>query len=65
MSFHTLRIHQNIINEHHNKLVHSDMKNEFIRYMKCAGAFVNPNDMTRYSHKPYLLVKAFLAISSA
>jgi hypothetical protein len=41
------------------------MKIEFIRYMKCAGAFVNQNDMTRYSYKPYLIVKAALGISLA
>jgi hypothetical protein len=41
------------------------MKIEFIRYMKCAGAFVNLIDMTIYSYKPYLLVKAILGISSA
>jgi hypothetical protein len=33
--------------------------------MKCAGAFVNPNDMTRYSKRPYLVVNAVLGISSA
>jgi hypothetical protein len=43
----------------------SGIKTEFIRYMKCADAFVNPNDMTRYSYKPYLIVKAVLGISSA
>jgi hypothetical protein len=26
----------------------SGMKTEFIRYMKYAGTFVNPNDITRY-----------------
>jgi hypothetical protein len=25
------------------------MKTEFMRYMKCASAFVNPKDITRYS----------------
>jgi hypothetical protein len=30
-------------------LSNSDMNTEFIRYMKCADAFVNRNDMTRYS----------------
>jgi hypothetical protein len=41
------------------------MKPEFIRYMKCADAFVYPNDMTRYSYRPYLVVKDVLGISSA
>jgi hypothetical protein len=30
-------------------LSNSDMNTEFMRYMKCAGAFINPKDMTRYS----------------
>jgi hypothetical protein len=42
----------------------SGMKTKFMRYMKCAGAFVNPNYMTRYSKRPYLIVKAVLGISS-
>jgi hypothetical protein len=27
----------------------SGMKNGFMRYLKCVGAFINPNDTTRYS----------------
>jgi hypothetical protein len=27
----------------------SGMKTKFMRYMKCVGAFINPNDMRRYS----------------
>jgi hypothetical protein len=46
-------------------LTNSGMKTEFIRYMKCAGAFVNPNDMTRYSYRPYLVEKALMGISWA
>jgi hypothetical protein len=34
------------------------MKTEFIRYMKYAGAFVNPNNITKYSYNPYLVEKA-------
>jgi hypothetical protein len=30
-------------------LNNSGMNTEFMRYMKCAGAFVNAKDMTRYS----------------
>jgi hypothetical protein len=41
------------------------MNIEFIRYMKYAGAFVSPKDMTRYSYKPYLVEKAILGISSS
>jgi len=40
------------------------MKTEFMRYMKCAGAFVRSKDMTRYSYNPYLVEKAVLGISS-
>jgi hypothetical protein len=29
------------------------MKMEFMRYMKCVGAFVYPKDTTRYSKRPY------------
>jgi hypothetical protein len=32
-------------------LSNSDMNTEFMRYMKCAGAFVSPKDMTRYLAK--------------
>jgi hypothetical protein len=38
-------------------LSNSDMKTEFMRYMKCTGAFVNPNDLTKYSYRPYLVKK--------
>jgi hypothetical protein len=30
----------------------SGMNTEFIRYMKCVGALVNPNDITKYSYNP-------------
>jgi hypothetical protein len=43
----------------------SGMKIEFMRYMKCADAFVNPKDMTIYAKRPYLVVKVVLGISSA
>jgi transposase-like protein len=42
----------------------SGMKTEFIRCMKCVGAFINPNDMKRYTYRPYLIMKAVLGISS-
>jgi negative regulator of sigma E activity len=63
MLFFILRIDEYIINEHHHKLI-LGMNTEFIRYMKCAGAFVNPKDMTRYSYSLYLVEKAVLCISS-
>jgi hypothetical protein len=43
----------------------SGMKTEFIRYMKYASAFVNPNDITRYSYNPYLVEKVVFGISLA
>jgi hypothetical protein len=45
-------------------LSNSGMNTKFIRYMKCAGAFVNSKDMTRYSYNPYLVEKAVLGMSS-
>jgi hypothetical protein len=39
------------------------MKTEFIRYMKYAGALVRPNDMTRYSYRPYRVEKAIFGMS--
>jgi hypothetical protein len=39
------------------------IKIEFIRYIKYAGAFVRPKDMTRYSYNPYLVENAVLGIS--
>ena len=42
----------------------SGMNTEFIRYMKYAGAFVSPKDMTKYSYRPYLVEKAILGMSS-
>jgi hypothetical protein len=40
------------------------MNMEFIRYMKCAGALVSPNDITRYSYNSYLVENAVLETSS-
>jgi hypothetical protein len=45
-------------------LSNSSMNTEFIKYVKWAGAFVNPKDMTRYSNNPYRVVNAVLGISS-
>jgi hypothetical protein len=44
-------------------LSNSGIKIEFIRYIKYAGAFVRPKDMTRYSYNPYLVKNAVLGIS--
>jgi hypothetical protein len=42
----------------------SDMNTEFIRYMKCAGALLSPNDIIKYSYNLYLVEKAVLGTSS-
>jgi hypothetical protein len=44
-------------------LSNSGMKTVFIRYIKYAGAFVKPKDITRYSYNPYLMEKAVFGIS--
>jgi hypothetical protein len=36
------------------------MKTLFIRFIKYVGAFINPNDITRNSYSPYLVVKVVL-----
>jgi hypothetical protein len=45
-------------------LSNSGMNTELIRYVKWAGAFVNPKDITRYPNNPYHIVNAVLGISS-
>jgi hypothetical protein len=40
-------------------LSNSDMNTEFIRYMKCAGALVSPNDITKYLYNPYTKVVGY------
>jgi hypothetical protein len=45
-------------------LSNSGMNTEFIRYIKCAGALVSPNDITKYSYNPYLVENAVLGMSS-
>jgi hypothetical protein len=40
------------------------MNAEFIKYVKWAGAFVKPKDITKYSNNPYRVVKVALGISS-
>jgi hypothetical protein len=45
-------------------LSNSGMNAEFIRYMKCEGALVSPNDTTKYSYNPYLVEKVVLGTSS-
>jgi hypothetical protein len=45
-------------------LSNSGMNMEFIKYIKCAGALVSPNDITKYSYNPYLVEKAVLGMFS-
>jgi hypothetical protein len=42
-------IHHYIINEYHHKLIKVWLENPFIKSMKRAGAFVNPNGSTKNS----------------
>jgi hypothetical protein len=49
MLFFGLGEDKNVINEDHNKDISSSKKIEFIKYMKYAGALVNPKDITVYS----------------
>jgi hypothetical protein len=41
----------------------SGMNTEFIRCIKCVGALVNPNGITKYSYNPYLVENAVLEMS--
>jgi hypothetical protein len=49
MLFHTLRIYQNAVNEHNDELVQLRHENRVQEVYEMCGAFINPNDMTRYS----------------
>jgi hypothetical protein len=40
------------------------MNTLFIRYMKYAGAFVNPNNITMNSYSPYLVMNVVFSIST-
>jgi hypothetical protein len=40
------------------------MNTKFLKYMKCAGTLVSPNDITKYSYNSYLVENAVLGISS-
>jgi hypothetical protein len=39
------------------------MNTQFIKYMKKAGAFVRPNDITVNSYSPYLVMNAIFGMS--
>jgi hypothetical protein len=38
-------------------------ENFFIKFIKYVGALVNPNDMTKNSYNPYLVVKDVVGTS--
>jgi hypothetical protein len=42
----------------------SGMNTKFISYIKCAGALVSANDITKYSYNLYLVENAVLGMSS-
>jgi hypothetical protein len=45
-------------------LSNSGMNMEFIKYMKCVGALVSLNNITKYSYNPYLVEKTVLGTTS-
>jgi hypothetical protein len=45
-------------------LSNSGMNIEFTRYMKCVGALVSPNNITKYYYNLYLVENAVLEMSS-
>jgi hypothetical protein len=49
MFFHTLQIYKNVTINTTTNMSHSGMNIEFMRYMKCAITFINPNDIMRYT----------------
>jgi hypothetical protein len=56
MLFFALRVYQNIINKYHHKLIKIIHDTLFIKFMKKAGAFVRPKDITVNSYNPYLVM---------
>jgi hypothetical protein len=47
-----------------NTMISFDINTEFIKYVKCAGALISPNDIIKYSYNPYLVEKVVLGMSS-
>jgi hypothetical protein len=41
-------------------LSNSYMNTKFTKYIKCVGALVSPNDITKYSYTPYPVENAVL-----
>jgi hypothetical protein len=58
-----LWVDENIINDTTTNRSNSGIKTEFIRYIKYAGVFVKPKDMTRYSYNPYIVENTIFGIS--
>jgi hypothetical protein len=58
-----LRIYENIVDEHHHELIEVIHEHMFIKYIKKARSFVNPNDMTVYSYNTYLVINVDFGIS--
>jgi hypothetical protein len=65
MFFPTLRIYKNVINENNDKFVQLWHEVRVHEIHEMCGRFYNPNDMTRYSKRLYLVVKAIFSISLA
>jgi hypothetical protein len=63
MFFHTLEYTRMSSMNTTTNLSNSDMNTNFMTYMKCADALVNPNGITRYSYRSYLIEKVVLGIS--
>ena len=58
----TLGINKNIVHENHDESVQI-MNALFFRFIKYAGALVNPNDITVNSYNPYRVENAVLGMS--
>jgi hypothetical protein len=59
----TLRIYENVVNEHHHKLV--EIIHEYIIHQinEEDYAFVRPKDITVYSYSPYLVINVVFGMS--
>jgi hypothetical protein len=45
-------------------LSNSGINTKFIKNIKCVGALMSPNDITKYSYNPYLVENVVLGMSS-
>jgi hypothetical protein len=62
--FFILRVYQNIFYAYNHKLVAILYETLFIKYIKYAGALVNPKVITKKLYNPYLVAKTVLGTSS-